>query len=323
MKVSTATFFSGYPIGSVKRVEPQVEKGLNFILRHLEEPYWPRNISTKLTGNRQITVYSKLEALSYFKDANYLDCRVSAYAPDSKRLCLVMIDLDLENFKSKREFNKAHVEILSNIYRAFGKCRKSSISPVTVLFTGNGNHYLVPLKPISANKANCKEFLQFIEKYLSNGKCDEQHNKVTSLKNCLLRIPGSINSDGMAQVKILEKWDGESKLDLSPLYQKFQHDNYRRLAKKVVKPHTIFSQNSRLARQVKLLEQFCQQKTRNNGKHDNDFIPWIERLLKTPIPDHRKYCIWRILAPYLINVKHLSFEDCLEKRERDKEKRRE
>ena len=55
MKVSTATFFSGYPIGSIKRVEPQVEKGLNFILRHLEEPYWTRNISTKLTDNRQIT----------------------------------------------------------------------------------------------------------------------------------------------------------------------------------------------------------------------------------------------------------------------------
>jgi hypothetical protein len=35
--------------------------------------------------------------------------------------------------------------------------------------------------------------------------------------------------------------------------------------------------------------------------------------LKTPIPDHRKYCIWRILAPYLINVKHLSFDDSYEK----------
>jgi non-catalytic primase subunit PriX-like protein len=38
-------------------------------------------------------------------------------------------------------------------------------------------------------------------------------------------------------------------------------------------------------------------------------IDWIEQLLQTPLPDHRKYCIWRILAPYLINVKHLSFDD--------------
>jgi hypothetical protein len=26
-----------------------------------------------------------------------------------------------------------------------------------------------------------------------------------------------------------------------------------------------------------------------------------------PLPEHRKYCIWRILAPYFINVKNLSF----------------
>ena len=38
-------------------------------------------------------------------------------------------------------------------------------------------------------------------------------------------------------------------------------------------------------------------------------IDWIERLLQTPLPEHRKYCIWRILAPYFINVKHLSFDD--------------
>ena len=38
-------------------------------------------------------------------------------------------------------------------------------------------------------------------------------------------------------------------------------------------------------------------------------ILWIERLLQTPLPKFRKYCVWRILAPYLINVKHLSFEE--------------
>ncbi len=38
-------------------------------------------------------------------------------------------------------------------------------------------------------------------------------------------------------------------------------------------------------------------------------IDWIERLLQNPFPEHRKYYIWRILAPYFINVKHLSFDD--------------
>lgn len=29
--------------------------------------------------------------------------------------------------------------------------------------------------------------------------------------------------------------------------------------------------------------------------------------------DHRKYCIWRILAPYFSNVKHLSFDSSYNK----------
>ena len=35
-------------------------------------------------------------------------------------------------------------------------------------------------------------------------------------------------------------------------------------------------------------------------------IPWIEKLLTMSLPDYRKYCIWRILAPYLVNVKKLT-----------------
>ena len=71
-------------------VERQVTKGLEFILSHLSKPYWPRNISTRLTEGRQFTVYSKLEALSYFKDSNYLDCRISAYNPEDKKKQLIL-----------------------------------------------------------------------------------------------------------------------------------------------------------------------------------------------------------------------------------------
>ena len=41
-------------------------------------------------------------------------------------------------------------------------------------------------------------------------------------------------------------------------------------------------------------------------------IGWIEDLLQTPIADQRKYCIWRILAPYLVNCKQLSNEEAYE-----------
>jgi hypothetical protein len=36
--------------------------------------------------------------------------------------------------------------------------------------------------------------------------------------------------------------------------------------------------------------------------------PWIDKLLQTPIADYRKKCMFRILAPYLINVRKYSFE---------------
>ena len=63
-------------------IEIQVEKGLEFILSHLGKPYWPRTISTKLTEGRQVP---RLEALSYFKDSNYLRL---GHIPDS---CFVSI----------------------------------------------------------------------------------------------------------------------------------------------------------------------------------------------------------------------------------------
>jgi hypothetical protein len=37
--------------------------------------------------------------------------------------------------------------------------------------------------------------------------------------------------------------------------------------------------------------------------------PWIEKLLETPIDDYRKNAVSLILAPYLINIKKLSYGD--------------
>jgi hypothetical protein len=37
-------------------------------------------------------------------------------------------------------------------------------------------------------------------------------------------------------------------------------------------------------------------------------ITWIEKLLTMSIADSRKYCIWHILAPYLINIRKLPDE---------------
>jgi hypothetical protein len=40
-------------------------------------------------------------------------------------------------------------------------------------------------------------------------------------------------------------------------------------------------------------------------------ISWIEKLLQTPIADYRKNAVNLILAPYIINVKKLSYDDAL------------
>ena len=40
-------------------------------------------------------------------------------------------------------------------------------------------------------------------------------------------------------------------------------------------------------------------------------IEWIERLLQTPIEDYRKQCLWRILCPYLINIRKVTDEEAL------------
>ena len=46
-----------------------------------------------------------------------------------------------------------------------------------------------------------------------------------------------------------------------------------------------------------------------NRDHANT-IKWIEKgILEHPLADNRKYIIWRILAPYLINVKKLPKEE--------------
>jgi hypothetical protein len=93
--------------------ESVVVEGLDYILSHFYKsiPTWPRTISTKTTGGKQIVVYSKDEALARFKQANFVDCRISAYhywrpsitsdfaeinnaiAPN-----FIMIDLDIFNF---------------------------------------------------------------------------------------------------------------------------------------------------------------------------------------------------------------------------------
>ena len=116
---NASSYFLDYSTVTKRSTEKQVTKGLEFILSHLGKPYWPRTISTKLTEGRQFTVYSSLEALSYFKDSNYLDCRISAYNAEKKKTVdFIMIDLDQSNFKSKQRIGQ---ELKLGLYQRYQK----------------------------------------------------------------------------------------------------------------------------------------------------------------------------------------------------------
>ncbi|HKG30666.1 MAG TPA: hypothetical protein VKA91_05295 [Nitrososphaeraceae archaeon] len=295
----------------------QVIEGLDFILTHLKNSTrWPRTISTKASEGRQITVYSKQEALLCYKDSNYLDCRISVYSANAEQqtIDLIMIDLDLSNFKHNngiKTLNLVKEKTLTKIQDTFDLSKR--FEPATVLWSGNGYHLYIPtesqnaileqMSEFKSYKEPSKLFLRFAECYLSNGRADSEHYHTVSFKNCLFRIPGSYNSKNMSQVGIVQKWNGTSKVSLHLLYDKFLAYLVDQ-SSKVVKYHNNDTNTiSENANHVHMI----QKNSRLLRKRKS--IDWIEQLLQTPLAEHRKYCIWRIFAPYFINVKHLSFDD--------------
>ena len=206
-----------------------VSYGLEFILGHFKEGF-PRTISTKSTEGRQVVVYSKEEALAWFKAANYQDCKINAYprfvewkginrqAPN-----FIFIDLDQGRFKL---IDRALQKTLKNICQKFN----SDVYP-TVMWSGHGYHIYLPVDAFVLEQESefarfgnpSRKFIQFAEEFLSNKKADPCHTKGLSFKNCMIRIPGSFNSkNGMKeeQVRIVQRWDG-IRLNIKPLLFRF------------------------------------------------------------------------------------------------------
>jgi hypothetical protein len=93
--------------------EIQIEANLDFILKHLNVPLFPRTIMTKALGYQK-EVFNKHELLAYFKASDFKDYRINAYPAytEYKGVNLtapsfIMIDLDLKDFAySMDELNK-------------------------------------------------------------------------------------------------------------------------------------------------------------------------------------------------------------------------
>jgi hypothetical protein len=119
----------------------------------------------------------------------------------------------------------------------------------------------------------------------------------------MLQIPGSFNSKYVefhdndeivnmpqeTEVKIIQTWDG-----------------------KRTAINWLLSDSRRYLIQEKINDTFedAKLKRKRSAHHTTALTShWIDSLLETPIEDHRKYVVWRILAPYLINNRKLSYDE--------------
>jgi hypothetical protein len=260
---------------------------------------------TKRLGYQK-EVLDKQSVLKHFRSSNWEDCRVNAYpsftnfhginrTPPS----FIIIDLDLKDFGySKDKLDGALNNALKRIKDILG-------GYPTVLWTGNGYHIYQPLEGfvledvdifaefVGPNEKDLtSKFMQFAEDYLTNKKEDPQHNP--TVNSCLVRIPGTINSKCNEEVKVIQKWDG-NKPPINYLLRDFR----RRVINEKIEQQKISSK-------VRGRKSVGPSPSRNKTT-----ILWIEKLLQTPVDDYRKFAIWRILAPYLVNIKGSSTESAL------------
>jgi hypothetical protein len=99
-----------------------------------------------------------------------------------------------------------------------------------VLWSGNGYHIYLPVDGLVLEYESLfedievydpsRKFIQWSEQYLTNGKADPYHSKGVSFNDCMLRVPGSINSKVNKEVRIVQKWNGV-RPSIKPLLYEF------------------------------------------------------------------------------------------------------
>jgi len=287
--------------------QPQpIEQGLDFMLWHFQGPLWPRNVSTAATRNAQKLVDYRDRAILYFQGALRQDCKIACYHPiafsGSNTLAPthLFIDLDLDSFAGdKAKLELALAKTLRNIAR---QCHGAV---PTVLWSGGGYHVHLPLDPaimpVYEELAEFKrykdpsiQFMRYAEQMLSGGKADRNHR--ISFASCMARLPGSRNSKyegDIAEVKIIQPWNG---IRARPAQQFMLTD------------FLIWLVQADLDARERLRKQAQKFKSPLSLFDESGSIAWIDRLLQTPIPDCRKTAVGLILAPYLIGIKQLSYE---------------
>ena len=292
---------------------------IQFILSHFEEPVFPRKIMTSIS-NGQFSVNSQEEVLQKCERANFTDCRINAYPQytDYKGIVrfpptFVFIDLDLANFNyDRKKIDKALKATLKKIneYGAYP----------TVLWTGNGYHVYLPIQAVILDhypefskdnfrnlfSLNCKYhnysiseiFLKYAETLFANGKADPQHRP--KYKTCLIRIPYTFNSKCLkrglgpeeSKAMIIQKWNG-----------------YRLPIQLMTREFRIWITQEEVNENLRNKKKIPVGLSHSVSPHLSNRIDWIEKLLNQPLEDNRKFCLRRILIPYLKNIKKLNEEE--------------
>jgi hypothetical protein len=255
---------------------------------------------TKKLGYQKI-VYSKGRVLEHFIESDFVDCRINAF-PSLKEGAtwipeLLFIDLDLSDFNNNKSLQIALNKTLKNIKE---KLENNNVHP-TVLWSGNGYHIILPVYcPIELERIQefqefdnpSERFLRFAKDNLSNNKADKANNP--SFRSCLLRIPNSFNAKCLAKgesfenskIKIIQEWNRDR-----PSIKFLLRDFRRYLINQKIKE---LNKNRKIEERLSI--------------KSNSNIFWIEKLLNTPISDFRKNATNLILAPYLVNIKKLSYQ---------------
>lgn len=320
----------------------QTYDGLDLIMehfRHIHGYRLPRTISTGATNCRQHSVDSKDTIMTYYKAAMYEDCRINAYldfeaikqrnksplntfsmSQDYRpRPDYLLIDLDRKSFKTNEQLESTLQTTLANIDKNISGY-PSARENTTVIWSGNGYHIHVQLEwemaledmPEFANFKNqdlASRFLRFAERELTEGKADQHHNP--SIKSCLFRVPGTINSKAKAAgldpiVRVVQRgsWTYTGipqELAIGKVSNDFLMKFHSHLVQELIDDKV-----EKLKRRQKLAEGLFRNNNNNNNNNDSSLI-WIDKLLQTPVEDNRKDLLYWVLAPYLITVRGL---DC-------------
>ncbi len=276
--------------------QSEISENVDFILSHFQEPLFPRKIMTKRLGYQK-EVFNKEELLKYFESSDYEDCRINAYPPFTNYQGInrvppsfVMIDLDL------RDFDNVQINLDKGLDKILKRIGALTRGYPTVLWTGNGYHIYQPMDGFILEEEDrfarlrepdgkdlTSKFMQFAEEFLTNKKEDPQHRP--SINSCLVRIPGTINSKCAQEVKIIQQWNNQK-----PAINYLLRDFRRWLIDEKL-------ERSKYAKHARAQDT------------NSTTIWWIEKLLQTPLDDYRKFTVWRILAPYLINIRKYSADE--------------